>query len=120
MVKGLRKVLFVCTANLDRSPTVEELFDGWKSVWEAKSAGIVSAPGRNALTQALIDWADLVLIMQPEHAQHIYAYFKCNPDKVHVLHVSNKYVRNDPELIQELKNKVPPILDMEDKLRETW
>lgn len=114
----MRKVLFVCTANLDRSPTAEALFQGWRGKWEAASAGIMPALGRNPLTRKLVDWADLILVMEPVHMQFICANFKCNPNKVRVLDVSDQYVRDNPELIRELQSKVPRILDMEDGLRE--
>lgn len=74
----------------------------------------------NPITQELIDWADLVLVMEPIHSQYIHTHFKCEPSKVHNLDIKNKYVRNDPELIQELRIKVQPILDLEDRLLETW
>lgn len=116
----MRRVLFVCSANLDRSPTAERLFNGWKDKWETKSAGITTSLDKNPVIQALIDWADLIMVMEFRHVQHIQIHFKCNSDKIHNLDIANKYVRNDPELIRELQNKVQPILDLEDSLREIW
>ena len=107
----MRKVLFVCTANLQRSPTAENVFQGWRGTWEAKSAGIMPDPGRNPLTQVLIDWADVIVVMEPVHRQYIRANFHCDSDKVQVLGVPDIYFRNDPELIRELLKKVPPILE---------
>jgi protein-tyrosine-phosphatase len=37
---ALRRVLFVCSGNSERSPTAEKYFRKWKGVWETKSAGI--------------------------------------------------------------------------------
>lgn len=116
----MRTVLFVCSANLDRSPTAERLFHGWRRGWEAKSAGIMPALGRNPVTQTLIDWADLVLVMEPDHAEYIHGHFNCDPNKMRILDIGNKYARGDPELIRELEEKALPILDMEDRLREIW
>jgi len=110
------KVLFVCSANLDRSPTAEKLFHNWKGRWEAKSAGIMPSLGRNALSQNLIDWADLILVMEPQHAEYIDANFKTNPNKLRVLDVSDRFVRDDPELILELRTRVTPILEIVDRL----
>lgn len=87
---------------------------------ETKSAGITPSLNRNPVTQALIDWADLILVMELRHAQHIQTHFECDPNKINNLDIANKYVRNDPELIRELENKVRPILDLEDSLREIW
>jgi len=107
----MRKVLFVCTANLQRSPTAENLFHGWKGIWEARSAGIMPDSLGNPLTQELIDWANLVIVMEPIHSQYIHANFRCGPDKLHVLNIPDKYFRQDPELVRELRKKVPPILE---------
>ena len=109
--RALGTVLFVCSANHDRSPTAEQLFHGWKGKWEAKSAGIMPA-ARNPITQALIDWADLILVMEPVHAKYIQGHFKCDPNKMHVLKIVDKYFRDDPELIRELEEKARPILDL--------
>ena len=107
----MRKVLFVCTANLQRSPTAENLFQGWKGIWEAKSAGIMPEPKRNPLTQKLIDWADVIVVMEPIHSQYIHAHFKCSPDKIRILNIADRYLRDDPKLISLLSKKVPPILE---------
>jgi predicted protein tyrosine phosphatase len=105
------KVLFVCTANLQRSPTAETLFQGWKGNWEAKSAGISPDLGGNPLTQEVIDWADVIIVMETIHSQYIQANFRCGPDKIQVLNIADRYFRNDPELIGELREKVSPILE---------
>jgi predicted protein tyrosine phosphatase len=103
-------MLFVCTANLQRSPTAEDLFQGWKGIWEAKSAGILPDPGRKPLTQELIDWTDLILVMEPVHSQFIRSHFKCGASKIRILNIADVYFRDDPKLIGILRNKVPPIL----------
>ena len=66
---------------------------------------------RNPLTQELIDWADLILVMEPYHYRIIQSEFRANREKIRVLHIPDIYERNDPELIGELKRKVIPILD---------
>lgn len=104
------RVLFVCTANLQRSPTAEEHFRNWNGFLETRSAGTEPIAGGSPLTQELIDWADLVLCMEPEHAQYIKAYLKCPANKVKVLNIMDMYVRNDPRLIRELERKVVPLL----------
>jgi predicted protein tyrosine phosphatase len=107
----MKKVLFVCTANLQRSPTAENLFQAWKGTWEAKSAGITPDSDGNPLTQELIDWADIIIVMEPIHSQYIHDNFRCRKGKVYVLNIADRYFRDDPELISELLKKVPSILD---------
>jgi predicted protein tyrosine phosphatase len=106
-----RKVLFVCAANLQRSPTAENLFQNWMGRWEAKSAGTNPVPGGVLLTQGLIDWADLILVMEAVHAYYLKSHFRCDPSKLRILGIRDRYFRDDPELIQQLKEKVVPILD---------
>ena len=108
----MRKVLFVCSANLDRSPRAQKLFNNWKGKWEARSAGITASSEGTALTQAVIDWAELVLVMEPAHAQFLHDHFKCDPNKVRVLNIRTH--PGDSKLIKELMRKVPPILEMDD------
>jgi predicted protein tyrosine phosphatase len=91
------------------------MFHNWKGRWEAKSAGTSSVPGRNALTQELVDWADLILVIESDHSGFILANFNCNPDKVRVLKIRDLYLRDDPELIREFENKVSPVLNTEKK-----
>jgi predicted protein tyrosine phosphatase len=107
---AMRKVLFVCTANVSRSPTAEGLFQGWDGVWEAKSAGILPDPRGRLLTQELVDWADLIIVMELIHSEYITSHFQCSPDKIRILNVADKYSRDDPELVTVLRRKVPPIL----------
>jgi predicted protein tyrosine phosphatase len=106
----MRKVLFVCTANLQRSPTAERLFQNWNGIWEAKSAGVMSHPLGNPLTQELIDWADVIITMEQIHAESIQTRFHCATEKLRILNILDKYPRDDPELIRELKRKIPPLL----------
>ncbi len=107
----MRKVLFVCTANLQRSPTAESLFQGWKGIWIAKSAGIMPDPTGNPLTQELIDWADVIIVMEPIHSEYITSHFQCSPEKIRLLNIPDKYFRDDPELITVLRRKVPQLLE---------
>ena len=85
-----RNVLFICTANLQRSPTAESLFQNWGGRWETKSAGINPEPGGTLLTQELVDWADLVLVMEAVHAYYIKSHFKCDSSKLRVLGIRDR------------------------------
>jgi len=110
-VPATRKILFVCTANLQRSPTAEKLFQGWNGEWEARSAGITPEPGCRTLTQELIDWADVIIAMERLHGSYMNAHFRGCSEKTNILGIPDIYFQNDPELVSELLKKVPPILD---------
>ncbi len=62
------------------------------------------------LTQEIIDWADLVLCMETDHAEYIRAQFKCAPSKLRVLGIPDMYFRGDPALVRELERRVIPLL----------
>jgi predicted protein tyrosine phosphatase len=116
MAECMKKVLFVCTGNLQRSPTAEDLFRNWDGVWETRSAGTEPVAGRRAVTQELADCADLIICMEPEHAEFVETNFKCPLSKMRVLYIADRYLRNDPELVRELQRKVSPILREEQRL----
>jgi predicted protein tyrosine phosphatase len=80
-------------------------------VWEAKSAGIRPVYGGTALSQELMDWADLVVCMEEEHREFLQNHFNCTPKKVKVANIADRYFRDDPELVRELNRKVKPILE---------
>ncbi|MFW5745567.1 MAG: protein tyrosine phosphatase [Spirochaetota bacterium] len=62
-------VLFVCTANQQRSPTAEELYRNDRR-FEVRSAG-TSPLARTAVSAELVAWADLVVVMEEHHARAI-------------------------------------------------
>jgi predicted protein tyrosine phosphatase len=107
----MKRVLFVCTANLQRSPTAETLFHGWKGAWEAKSAGIMPDPGCRLLTQELVDWADVIIVMEHIHQRYMQIHFPSSREKIHVLKIADSYYRDDPELKRRLLREVPSILE---------
>ena len=96
----MKKILFVCTGNLCRSPMAEALFRhrmGAASGWEAASAGTFSAAGHPAsenavlavkelgvdlsrhrsqpLTAELVESADMIVVMTMEHRLHLLEVF---------------------------------------------
>ena len=103
-----RRVLFVCTANIDRSPTAEGLL---KSVggFEVQSAG-VWFNARRRVSEELIDWADLIFVMEEYHKEVILALKPNAENKIVVLNIPDIYPRNSPELIRLLKSKTLTLL----------
>jgi len=97
-------VLFVCTGNMERSPTAEELFRNEDGL-EVKSAGIApSAP--NFLTEDLVAWADKIFAMEEVHREYIARKCPWAVHKVIVLGIPDVYFRNDPELKRLLRERV--------------
>ena len=102
------KVLFVCLANVDRSPTAEEMFRSRPDL-EVISAGI-SAVGGRQLTEELVKWADKIFVMEQEQAEYIEAMVKGARSKTVVLDIPDIYPRNHPKLKMIIKDRVTPHL----------
>jgi len=62
------RLLFICTANSERSPTAEDLFRTSRR-YEAASAGVHPA-ARRVATQDLVDWADVIFVMSEAEDAH--------------------------------------------------
>lgn len=94
-------LLFICSKNQWRSPTAELLFKGHQ-LHQARSAG-TSDKARIRINQKLIDWADLVLVMEYKHRDIIKQQFNTLHKPVVVLNIPDDYQFNDPELIEILQ-----------------
>jgi len=105
------RVLFVCTGNLDRSPTAEFLLRG-KEGFEARSAGTwINA--RKKVSKDLIEWADVIFVMEDYHKDVILSICPEAKEKVVVLNIPDVYRRNDPKLIEILKKRLGECLKIE-------
>jgi predicted protein tyrosine phosphatase len=100
----MKKVLFVCSGNIDRSPTAEALLRG-KGGLEVKSAGTLrSAP--TPVSKELIKWADIVFAMERSHKEAMLATEPEAEGKIVVLGIEDQYPRGDPQLVKILKEKL--------------
>jgi predicted protein tyrosine phosphatase len=102
-----RHLLFICSGNVNRSPTAESLFLNSR-FYEAKSCGI----DQNAVvrvTQELIDWADAIFVMSEKKDGHL-TFIENNfslKDKLDCdLEIPDNYDRDDRELIGLLREKI--------------
>lgn len=68
-------ILFLCTANIQRSKTAEELFRALDNSNEYRSAGLsakyVNKAGSTLCTEEMLKWADKVYIFEIEHIKRI-------------------------------------------------
>ena len=101
------KLLFVCTENLQRSPTAELLFKNSKH--KAKSVGI-SPYATIQITKQAVDWAEVIICMEPVHKEFILKQFPSKNKEIVVLDIPDIYYRNNPELIRLLKEKLKDFL----------
>lgn len=99
-------VLFVCSRNKWRSATAETIFKNHPS-HQVKSAG-TSASARIKINEKLIDWADLIFVMEKKHKQILAENFReeMTEKEVIILNIPDDYQYMDEELIAEIEAKV--------------
>lgn len=102
-----RNVLFLCSQNRLRSPTAEQVFADWPGI-ETSSAGL-NHGADNPLTPELVEWADIIFVMERAHRSKLAANFKHHlaNKRVICLEIPDDYEFMDPELISLLKARVP-------------
>lgn len=100
--------MFVCSGNIDRSPTAEALLKN-KQGFEVKSAGTLpSAP--MVISKELIDWADIIFVMEMIHKEVMLSIDPTAAAKIVVLGIEDRYIQGDPELIRILKERLSKYL----------
>lgn len=101
--------LFVCYANMDRSPTAEEVCrriakENNLSI-VARSAGVARGANR-PVTKEMADLVDKIFVMEPGMVTEMVEGYGQNPAKIVCLDILDVYVQNDPVLIQRLEAKL--------------
>jgi len=112
-----RKLLFVCSRNKRRSLTAEKLFEGF-SAYQVRSAG-TQPEARIVITTGRIGWADIIFVMEKSHLQRIHRKFPQTLDgkRVVTLHIPDEYEFMQPELLDELRGKLGPYVELPDEPR---
>lgn len=102
----MMKVLFICSRNRLRSPTAEQVFSDHPGV-ECASAGL-SNDAEYPVTPELIEWADLIFVMEKVHRKKLSENFRQYLWKARVicLDIPDKYEYMEPALVRILKEKV--------------
>ena len=106
----VRRVLFVCEGNLHRSPTAEKLYASTPGV-ETRSAGL-SPFARVQVTEELLEWADVVFVMERRLARMLKRRFEPWPagKEVVCLEIPDDYQRMQVELLAVLTERLTPHL----------
>ena len=104
-------ILFVCTANVDRSRTAEDLYRGDER-YEVRSAGV--APFATVpLTRDLLLWADRVFVMNENEDRHrtfIRIKFPHVDRPVIDLDIEDNWARGDRDLEDLILRRLRPHL----------
>lgn len=103
-------VLFICGKNKWRSPTAEQIFAEHPGV-ECTSAGL-SHDAETPLTSELLEWAELIFVMEKEHKTKLSTRFKAYlaGKRVVCLGIPDNYQFMEPVLVKLLRTKVTPWL----------
>ncbi|HCP98756.1 MAG TPA: phosphotyrosine protein phosphatase [Pseudoalteromonas sp.] len=111
------KVLFLCTANVQRSRTAEELFRAINKNNIYRSAGLsekyVSKAGTTLCTEEMLNWSDKVYVFEQSHIDRLQHHTGIKYiDKVTNLRIDDNYQYFQKELVLLLLNRLP-ISDLE-------
>jgi len=100
-------LLFVCSENRLRSPTAEAVFSEYEGV-NAIGAG-TNSDAETTMSGDLVEWADIVLVMEKSHRNKISKKFKelLKGKRLVCLDIPDNYECMQPELVKLLKAKVP-------------
>lgn len=105
--------LFVCSRNQWRSPTAEQIWRRHPRL-NVRSGG--TSPGaRHTVSDADIEWADVVIVMEHKHKSRLVADFGdlLAGKPVHVLDIPDEYKYMDPELVELLEQSVGSLLSLD-------
>lgn len=104
-------ILFLCTANIQRSRTAAEVFSVIDKSNNYKSAGLskkyVDKAGTNLCSEDLLDWADKIYVFEDLHIERITRYTdKKHLHKITNLKIEDKYQYFQRELVLLLLQKL--------------
>lgn len=111
-------LLFVCTANMERSPTAEMVFKDVPG-WTVKSAG-TSPDATIPITRELITWADRVVVMESKHMEKITELSRMAFRKTLVLGIKDIYYRCSPTLVGLLIMKMGALFPLDDWIKSKF
>lgn len=103
-------ILFICSRNKWRSRTAETIFKDDQN-HDFRSAGTEN-DARIKINEKLINWAELIFVMEKRHKQRLQDRFDRLLDgkKIVILDIEDNYQYMDEELIETLKISVGPYL----------
>ena len=105
------RTLFICQQNRRRSATAERVF-GKDPTLDVRSAG-TSSDALVQVNQRMLEWADLVFVMDGEQVEALGRLFPDHPalPDVICLNIQDAYHFLDPELVAILTERTKPYFD---------
>ncbi|MCU7816797.1 MAG: phosphotyrosine protein phosphatase [Candidatus Thiodiazotropha sp. (ex Lucinoma kastoroae)] len=103
----MTNILFICSECRLRSPTAAEVFSDYEGV-DAIAAG-TNADAETPLSGDLVEWADVVLVMEKSHKNKATKKFNSllKGKKIAVLGIPDEFEYMQTELVNMLKTRVP-------------
>jgi len=111
---GRKRLLFVCTANQHRSRTAEDLYRS-NPLYEVLSGGTDVCPGEpdeRPVTRTMVDWADMIFVMEDRHRSVLAERFPGAGQKTIVLGIPDRFCRGDRRLIEMLRKRLSDYLQV--------
>lgn len=104
------RALFISGEARTRSPTAAQVFAEWPGV--STDFGGLSPGSDDPLSADQLDWAELILVMEPRHARRLNDRFagQLAGTPVVTLNIRDSHGFMDPALITELIEKAGPHL----------
>lgn len=105
-------ILFLCTANKNRSRTAEKYFQQhnphhYKFLSAGLSAKECARNNSQLCSIELLEWANRVFVMEQMHKERVEEHTGSRfSDKIYVLGLEDIYYYYQPELIEQLQEKV--------------
>ena len=104
-------ILFLCTANIQRSKTAEEIFRATNKNHQYKSAGLsekyVKKANSTLCTEEILQWADLIYVFEQQHINRIQSHTgDVYLPKITNLNIPDVYQYFQRELVMILLEKV--------------
>lgn len=110
-----QKILFVCSINRIRSYTAEKLYEKFDR-YQVRSRGTEKG-ARIRVTAGDLGWADLIFTMEKRHTERLRAKFpeELSGKRIVTLFIEDIYQPMEPELIEVLRRKLSPYLELPDR-----
>jgi len=104
------RVLFLCRHNRMRSPTAERIFSK-RADLDVRSAG-TSSDALARVNANMLEWADLIFIMDDRQRQSLRRQFAGHPSLDHLicLEIPDDFGFMQPELVDLLQTRASPHL----------
>ncbi|HET7697780.1 MAG TPA: hypothetical protein VFK57_18850 [Vicinamibacterales bacterium] len=105
------RALFICQFNRRRSATAERLFARDPTL-DVRSAG-TSAEAAVRVNARMLDWADVVFVMEDQQARDLARLFPAHPaiSRLVCLEIRDRYHFLDPQLVALLEERSLPHLN---------